>query len=76
MLEDDVAHLLLPNAAPPIETMAPERTYYILDTAKAVAAGLCIAHVVVPQPAFEGIARSICATAWMMPPLMAEIAGR
>jgi DNA-binding transcriptional MocR family regulator len=76
VLEDDVPRLLMPDAAPPIATMAPERTYYILDTAKAVAAGLCVAYVVVPGPAFDGVSRSICATGWMTPPLMAEIAAR
>jgi len=76
ILEDDVARLLIPSSAAPIATLAPERTYYILDTAKAVAAGLSVAYVVTPPAAFEAISRGICATGWMTPPLMAEIATR
>lgn len=76
IIEDDVARLLIPNSAAPIATLAPDRTYYILDTAKAIAAGLSVAYVVTPLAAFDAISRCICATGWMTPPLMAEIAAR
>jgi DNA-binding transcriptional MocR family regulator len=74
IIEDDVHRFLVPDAPPPIAHFAPERTYHIAGTSKAIAGGLRVAFVVAPLDAVDRLAQSIWATTWMVPPLMAEIA--
>ncbi len=74
IIEDDVHRFLVPDAPPPIAQLAPERTYYIAGTSKAIAGGLRVAFVVAPVEAVERLAQSIWATTWMAAPLTAEIA--
>lgn len=74
IIEDDVHRFLVPDAPPPIAHFAPERTYHIAGTSKAIAGGLRVAFVTAPRDAVEALERSIWATTWMAAPLTAEIA--
>jgi DNA-binding transcriptional MocR family regulator len=61
------------DAPPPLAHFAPERTFHIAGTSKAIAGGLRVAFVTVPRTAVESIERSIWATMWMAAPITAEI---
>jgi DNA-binding transcriptional MocR family regulator len=74
LIEDDVHRFLVEDAPPPLAHFAPERTYHIAGTSKAIAGGLRVAFVTVPRAAVESIERSIWATTWMAAPITAEIA--
>jgi DNA-binding transcriptional MocR family regulator len=74
IIEDDVHRFLVPDAPPPIAHFAPERTYHIAGTSKAIAGGLRVAFVTAPRAAVGRLEQRIWATTWMAPPLMAEIA--
>lgn len=51
IIEDDIYSLLPQSVPPPLAHYAPERTWYILGTAKGVTAALKIAYLVCPSPA-------------------------
>lgn len=74
IIEDDVHRFLLADAPPPLAHFAPERTYHIAGTSKALAGGLRVAFVTVPRGAVEHIERTIWATTWMAAPITAELA--
>lgn len=74
IIEDDVHRFLAPDAPPALAALAPERTYHVAGTSKAIAGGLRVAFVTAPRDAVEPIARSIWATTWMAAPITAEIA--
>jgi DNA-binding transcriptional MocR family regulator len=74
IIEDDVHRFLVPEAPPPLAELAPERTYHIAGTSKAIAGGLRVAFVTAPRAAVAQIERSIWATTWMAAPIAAEIA--
>ncbi len=76
VLEDDVYGPLQTNRLPPLQTLAPERTYYFTNLSKGVAPGLRVAYLVVPSGKERFVETAIAATVWMTPPLMAEIASR
>ncbi|QOZ23983.1 PLP-dependent aminotransferase family protein [Bradyrhizobium sp. CCBAU 51753] len=76
IFEDDIYGVLPETAPPPLQTFAPERTWYILGLSKSLAAQLRIAYTVAPS---ETIAREVFwpgvkTTNWMVAPLIAEIA--
>ena len=61
----------------PVACHAPELTYFLSSTSKSITAGLRIGYVHAPaHEAVERLAASLAATAWMAPPLMAELATR
>jgi DNA-binding transcriptional MocR family regulator len=74
IVEDDVHRFLAPDAPPALAALAPERTYHIAGTSKAIAGGLRVAFVTAPRHAVEQVERSIWATTWMAAPITAEIA--
>lgn len=74
IIEDDVHRFLATDAPPPLAHFAPERTYHIAGTSKALAGGLRVAFVTAPRDAVEQIERSIWATTWMAAPITAELA--
>jgi len=74
IIEDDVHRFLAPDAPPPLAHFAPERTYHIAGTSKALAGGLRVAFVTAPRNAVEQVERSIWATTWMAAPITAELA--
>jgi DNA-binding transcriptional MocR family regulator len=76
LIEDDVHRLLYPDPPPPLAALAPERTVLIAGTSKMLAGGLRVAYVTGPDAVLARLARSVSATIWMAPPLMAELAAR
>ncbi|WP_271611703.1 aminotransferase-like domain-containing protein [Bradyrhizobium sp. CCBAU 21362] len=76
IFEDDIYGVLPEAAPPPLQTFAPERTWYILGLSKSLAAQLRVAYVVAPS---ETMARDVFwpgvkTTNWMAAPMTAEIA--
>ncbi len=81
LVEDDAYARLCPDAPPPLACLAPELTYYLTGTAKALAAGLRVGYVVAPEggePArvVERLTAAMAGLTWMAAPLTAEIASR
>lgn len=78
LIEDDVYSILDSTAPPPIATLAPSVTWYLLGTAKSVAAGLKVAYAVAPTP--QDAARllwpGVRATFWMAAPISAAVMTR
>jgi DNA-binding transcriptional MocR family regulator len=75
IIEDDIYSLLTPDAPPPLSALAPELSWYVLGTAKSIAAGMKIAYVVAPTA--EGAAQrfwpGVRGTHWMSTPMSAAI---
>jgi len=76
IVEDDVFGLLAENPPPPIQTLAPDRTFFVTGLAKTLAPGLRTGFIAWPEDATPRIARSIRAFSWMSPPLTSEMAAR
>ncbi|MCV7065523.1 PLP-dependent aminotransferase family protein [Mycolicibacterium farcinogenes] len=78
VIEDDIYSLLPTGAPPPLSAYLPELSWYILGTAKSIAAGLKVAYAVAPG---EDSARSrfwpgVRSTYWMVAPMSAAVATR
>jgi len=71
-----VHRLLHPDAPPTLQSVAPERTFYVASTSKLIAGGLRVAHIACPPALVERLAFAVAASVWSMPALMAEIASR
>lgn len=76
IIEDDVYGPLQTERIIPIQTLAPERTFYFTSLSKCVSPGLRVSYLVVPQGREQAVEVAISATIWMPPPLMGEIASR
>ncbi|UCI31725.1 PLP-dependent aminotransferase family protein [Mesorhizobium sp. B4-1-4] len=50
IFEDDIYSLLPANLPPPLSAYAPELSWYVLGTAKSLAAAFKVAYVVAPSP--------------------------
>jgi DNA-binding transcriptional MocR family regulator len=76
IIEDDVFGFLMPEAPPPIQTLAPDITLHISSLSKSIAPGLRIGYLVAPSrlmPRLEGTMRALN---YAVPPLMSELASR
>ena len=76
IIEDDVFGFLMPDAPPPIQTLAPDITLHISSMSKSIAPGLRIGYLVAPSrlmPRLEGTMRALN---YAVPPLMSELASR
>jgi DNA-binding transcriptional MocR family regulator len=73
VVEDDVYGRLPEQRAPPIATLAPERTIYITSGSKSVAPGLRLGMLLAPQRYLEPIAEAQHDLFLTCPPLMAEL---
>jgi DNA-binding transcriptional MocR family regulator len=76
VIEDDVHGLLDRDHAPPLASLAPERTLYIASTSKVVAGGLRVAYVAAPAPLVERLAHAVAASLWALPAISLELAAR
>lgn len=77
IVEDDAYGMLLPDGPPAIAMLAPDITFYVGGLAKALGAGLRLAHLIVPNPRqMTGIAARLKAAAVMACPLTTSLATR
>lgn len=75
LIEDDPYGPLVPDAPPPLATLAPERVLHISSLAKALTPALRIAYLVVPDTAWaERLTQSLRAVSLMPAPLMMALA--
>jgi DNA-binding transcriptional MocR family regulator len=74
IVEDDVFRLLADNPPPTLQSLAPERTYYISSLSKTVAPGLRIGMVVTPEGATDAMVRQQRITGGRAAGMMAELA--
>ncbi|WP_271620812.1 aminotransferase-like domain-containing protein [Bradyrhizobium sp. CCBAU 51745] len=75
IIEDDIYSLLPKNVPPPLSTFAPEISWYILGTAKSLAAALKVAYVLAPtaRAAEERFWPGVRATYWMCAPMNGSV---
>ena len=74
IIEDDIAARCMKDPPQPIATMVPELTVYLTSLSKTVAPGLRIGFLHSPEELLERQASIVGASAWMAPPLTAELA--
>lgn len=75
LIIEDEAHALLVDDRPlPLSHYAPERSVLIGSLSKAVAAGLRVGYLHVPQALAGRLAAAVRATCWMATPLTLELA--
>ncbi len=76
IVENDAWGPLQSERPPPLAALAPDLTFWFTSFTKCLMPGLRVGHLVVPER-FEGAARNRhLVTAWMVTPLMSEIAAR
>ncbi|CAN5218351.1 PLP-dependent aminotransferase family protein [soil metagenome] len=76
IIEDDVFRLLSADPPPPIQALAPERTYYITSLSKTMAPGLRVAFIAPPPGAAEALNRQQMVIGGRPTALAAEVARR
>ncbi len=76
IIESDVYGFLNESPAAPLAALAPERTWLIHGTSKALAPGLRCAWLLTPPGSAERAEDLVRATVWAVPPLGAAIASR
>lgn len=64
IIEDATYAFLEPEAPAPVQTIAPERTFYVGSMSKNLASGLRIGYVVTPEAQRPALIRSLRATSW------------
>ncbi|MFI5914175.1 PLP-dependent aminotransferase family protein [Dactylosporangium sp. NPDC051541] len=74
IVEDGTYAFLEPAAPPPLQALAPERTWYVAGLSKNVAAGLRFGFAVVPDAHAGAAVRRLRTTAWGSPALVTSLA--
>jgi DNA-binding transcriptional MocR family regulator len=75
IVEDDSYGFLCDPAPAPIQSFAPERTYFVATLSKCLGPGLRVGYLLAPSSAaFERLVSSASAMTWMAAPLMGELA--
>lgn len=75
VIEDDIYSLLPTDAPPPLSAYLPELSWYVLGTAKSIAAGLKVAYLVAPdeESAKARFWPGVRSTYWMVAPVNAAV---
>lgn len=75
IIEDDIYSLLPRDMPPPLSAFAPELSWYVLGTAKSMAAALKVAYLVAPsaEAAASRFWPGVRATSWMCAPISAGV---
>jgi len=76
VIEDDVHGSLVRDHPLPLQGLAPERTVFITSLSKAIASGLRVGYLLVPEKLRMKIALAVRASCWMATPLVVEVATR
>lgn len=74
ILECDPLGPLAARRPPPIATLAPHHTFYFTGMTKCLSPGLRIGMLAIPEARVESAVSHHMSAAWMVTPLMAEIA--
>ncbi|MBB3458813.1 DNA-binding transcriptional MocR family regulator [Rhizobium sp. BK313] len=76
IIEDDAQALMLDDGPPPMATLAPDRTWYVMGLAKTVVMGMRVAFLMAPRPVdVEALmARFGKMSMWFVAALQAELA--
>lgn len=74
IIESDPLGPLPARRPPPIAKYAPERTFYATGLSKVLSPGLRIGFLLTPDPVFEVTVNRHTSMAWMVTPLVAEVA--
>jgi DNA-binding transcriptional MocR family regulator len=76
IMEDDVYGYIVPDRAPPIAALAPERTVYFTSASKCLAPGLRVGWLAVPERLREAVVDVIYAQSVAQPALCHEVVNR
>lgn len=74
LLEDGTYAFLAPEAPPPLQALAPERTVYIASLSKNFATGLRFGFIVAPAPLIEGLRSGLRASTYGSPSIVTALA--
>ena len=74
VIEDDAYGFLTDQRLPPLAALAPERTWYVRSTSKAMLPALRAAWLLAPTGREQKAADLVRASVWMAPPLGAAVA--
>lgn len=74
LVEDGTYAFLDDQAPPPLQDIAPERTFHIASLSKNVATGLRFGFAVAPDQHVETLTRSLRATSWGAPGIVTALA--
>ncbi len=76
ILEDDDSAFLKKHPIPPIASFAPDRTFLVADTTRALSLGLRTTYVAAPTPYRDQMWPAMTSTMWMHSPILAEMTAR
>lgn len=74
LIEDGTYAFLAPDAPPPLQALAPERTVYVASLSKNFATGLRFGFIVAPDPLIEGLQSGLRASTYGAPSIVTALA--
>jgi len=73
VIEDVAYDLTRPGVIPPVASLIPDNCVYVAGISKALAPGLRVSFMVVPQKYKRSVCEAILNSVWMTPPLNVEL---